>query len=77
MNSDHTIVQTHSCLHLDGRRKATSRKPLGVQLNDEKVKDIIQEQLENELISRKNDTLEIARYDIQKAVETVVISTSK
>lgn len=61
---------------LTGRRKATKRKPLRVQLNDEKVKNTFQNQQE-ELFNLINDIHpEVAWYDNQNAAETAVIYTS-
>lgn len=63
--------------HLTGCRKATGRKPLKIQLNDEKVKNIFQEQLKQELVNHEKYILpEVAWCDVQSSVKKAVIFTS-
>ncbi|KAK4467292.1 hypothetical protein MN116_000315, partial [Schistosoma mekongi] len=78
LDSDHALIRARISLRLTGRKRPTAKIPIRVQLNDEKVKNIFQEQLKNQLVNCINDTHpESAWNDIQKAVETAVISTSK
>lgn len=66
------------CIYLSptAREKATSRKPLKVQLNGEIVRNIYQEKLE-ELVYHESDIHpEATWHDIQTAVEAAVISNS-
>ncbi|CAH8543074.1 unnamed protein product, partial [Schistosoma turkestanicum] len=77
LDSDHALVRERICLKLTGRRKDTVRKPLRVLLNDNKAKNIFQEQLERQLGDHLSDSHPEAGWnDIKKAVETAVISAS-
>ncbi|TNN20796.1 LINE-1 reverse transcriptase, partial [Schistosoma japonicum] len=78
LDSDHALVRARICLKLTGRRKDIAMKPLRVLLNDNKAKNIFQEQLEKQLGDRVSDCHPEAGWnDIKKAVETAMISASK
>lgn len=63
IGSQHVLVRAHIFLSLTGRKRATERKPLRVQLNDENAKNIFRER-EIELVNREYDNHpEVALHD--------------
>ncbi|CAH8618420.1 unnamed protein product [Schistosoma rodhaini] len=75
LDSDHSLIRARICLRLNGRRKSALRRPIRIELEDEKAKCEFQKQLSAHLGSSVNETDPDAAWkEVRTAVETAVTS---